>query len=74
MSIHLTPDQETELAGIAQHTARTTDDVAQEAVAWFLESRAEHSRAIARAREQVRLGQTIPHDEVFVRLKQRMGW
>jgi predicted transcriptional regulator len=74
MSIHLTPDQETELAGIAQHTARTTDDVAQEAVAWVIESPAEHPHALSRAREQVRLGQTIPHDEVFVRLKQRMGW
>jgi predicted transcriptional regulator len=74
MSVQLTAGQEMELASIAQRTERTTDEVAQEAVARFLEASAEHSFAIARAREQIRLGQTRSHEEVFAQLKQRMGW
>lgn len=74
MSVQLTFDQELELAEIARTTERTTDEVAQEAVARFLADAAEHRAAVARAREDVAAGRYIEHEEVFRRLKERFGW
>jgi predicted transcriptional regulator len=74
MSVQLTVEQEVELTHLAQSVDRTTDELAQEAVAEFLAGRKLRVASILRAREQVAAGQTTPHEEVFAALKQRMGW
>lgn len=74
MSVQLTADQDFELAELARVSERTTDEVAQEAVARFLAAQAEHGAAVQVARTQVARGETIPHEEVFARLKQSLGW
>ncbi len=74
MGIQLTVDQELELEELARASDRTRDDVAQEAVACLLADQEAHRAKIARAREQIARGETIPHEEVFVCLKQQMDW
>jgi predicted transcriptional regulator len=74
MSVQLTADQELELASLAENEQKTMDELAQEAVARLLASRAEHRAAIKRSRESIAAGRVIEHEEVFSRLKQRFGW
>ncbi len=74
MSVQLTVEQESELAHLAQASERTADDLAQEAVARFLQAQEEHRAAIGRSRAQIAAGRTVSHEEVFSNLKKRMGW
>jgi predicted transcriptional regulator len=74
MSVQLTTEQESELAHLAQASDRTTDELAQEAVARFLHAQEEHRAAVERSRAQAAAGHTHSHEEVFSNLKKRMGW
>lgn len=74
MSVQLTVEQEAELAQLAQFTHRSTDDLAQEAVARFLEGQEAHRSRIEKSREQIASGKTQAHEDVFAELKRTMGW
>jgi len=74
MTIQLTVEQESELAQLAEARDRTPDELAQEAVAQFLQAQAKHREAIERSREQVAAGHTKSHEQVFAELNKRMGW
>jgi predicted transcriptional regulator len=74
MVVQLTIEQERELASLAENEQKTVDELAQEAVARLLASRAEHRAAIQRSRASIAAGRVVEHEEVFARLKQRFGW
>jgi len=74
MVIELTNEQESTFVDLAKNREQTTAELAREVFSDYLKAQAAHHEAIERARAQVANGQTLAHEEVFARLKQRKGW
>ena len=72
MTVHLTPAQEEQLQTLATERGRTPDELAQEAVDRFLAYQAHHQAAVEEARSAVARGEVLEHEDVILRIQQRM--
>ena len=73
MEVHLTPDLEKKLHELASQTGRGADEIAQEAIAGFVDAVGEVRGVLNSRYDDLKSGrvQPIDGDEAFRRLRQR---
>ena len=69
MEVPLTEDQITQLAQVAKAKGRTTDELAQEVLARYLEEEARFVEAVRLGEAQLERGEYLSHEEVGQRIK-----
>ena len=69
MEVPLTEDQITQLAQVAKAKGRTTDELAQEVLARYLEEEARFVEAVRLGEAQLERGEYVSHEEVGQRIK-----
>lgn len=71
MVIHLTPEQEAELRGLAEETGRPADELVQDAVAGYLDRLAQVRRTLDSRYDDIKSGKVklIDGEEAFTRLR-----
>jgi len=68
MSIHLRPDQETQLHEIAARSGRDPDQLAEEAIDDLIEYDAWYRAQVAEGLSQLDRGELVTHEDVGARL------
>ena len=68
MNIHLRPDQETQLAKLAQRMGRPAEQVAQEAIDALFDHDAWFSAEVAKGFAQLDRGEFVTREEVRARI------
>jgi predicted transcriptional regulator len=73
MEVHLTPDLEKKLHELASQTGRGADELAQDAIAGFVDAVGEVRGMLNRRYDDLKSGRVRPidGDEAFRRLRQR---
>jgi predicted transcriptional regulator len=69
MTIQLTPSQEERLLNLAALTARTPDDLVEEALIQFLVYEEDCAAAVQRGRDDIAAGRVVEHEEVVARIE-----
>ena len=65
MEIRLSPDQEAHLAALAANQGRSADEVAQEAIARFLDNEVRFAAAVSRGIEAADRGEFVEAKQVW---------
>jgi predicted DNA-binding protein len=73
MEVHFTPETESRLAELARKTGRPADDLAEDAMAGYLEELIEVRTMLDSRYDEVRSGRVEPIDgeEAFARLRRK---
>lgn len=69
MKVELTPQQEAELAKLAQSKGRGPSELAQEVLGYYLDHEAQFVEAVKRGLESLDNGKSLSHEEVGKRLE-----
>jgi predicted transcriptional regulator len=72
MTVHLTPAQEQRLEYLAAQTARSADELAQEAIDKFLNYREALIAAVREGEESAQQDGWLNHEEVIDRINKRL--
>lgn len=72
MSVHLRPEQETQLRHLASSTGRDADQLVQEAVDRLFEFERWFADQVNAGLAQIEQGRLVEHDEVEARVEQRL--
>jgi predicted transcriptional regulator len=70
MEIRLSPDQEAHLAALAASSGRSTDEMAREAIARFLDDEARFAEAVKLGIAAADRGDFVPADKVWESVEQ----
>jgi len=70
MEVHLTADQVSHLAEVAEAKGRTVDALAQEVLTRYLEEEARFEQAVKVGEAQLDRGEYLTHDQVTQRVRQ----
>lgn len=65
MEIHLSPEQEARLASLASRQGNSVDELAQEAIARFLDEEARFAEAVRLGIESADRGDFVPSEQVW---------
>ena len=68
MEVHLTPEQQHQLAQLASQRGRDADALAQEAISRYLAEEARFVEAVQLGEEALRQGQYLTHEQAGERL------
>jgi predicted transcriptional regulator len=68
MEVHLTPEQQHQLAELAAHRGRDTDTLAQEAISRYLAEEARFIEAVELGEAALQRGEYLTHEQVGERL------
>jgi len=68
MEVHLTPEQQHQLAELASHRGRDADALAQEAISRYLAEEARFMEAVKEGEEALQRGEYLTHEQVGERL------
>jgi predicted transcriptional regulator len=68
MEVHLTPEQQHQLAELASHRGRDADALAQEAITRYLAEEARFTEAVKLGEEALERGDYLTHEQVGGRL------
>jgi predicted transcriptional regulator len=69
MEVHLTPEQQHQLAELASQRGRDADALAQEAISRYLAEEARFVEAVQLGEEALRRGEYLTHEQVGERLR-----
>jgi predicted transcriptional regulator len=69
MEIHLTPEQEAALSGLAASRGEKSEELAQRILSGVLEDEIRTAEAVKRAREQLKRGEYLTHEEMGQRIE-----
>ena len=69
MEVHLTPEQQHQLAELATHKGRDADALAQEAISRYLEEEARFSQAVKLGEEALERGEYLTHEQAGKRVE-----
>lgn len=73
MAVHLTPAQEQRLEHLAAQTARSSDELAQEAIDKFLNYREALITAVREGEQSAEQDGWLSHEEVVDRISKRLS-
>jgi len=68
MEVHLTPEEEAELAQVAMRKGRDAGKLAQEVLGYYLKHEARFIEAVKRGMATAERGEFVEHDEVLARI------
>ena len=68
MEVHLTPEQQDQLAELAAQRGRDADALAQEAISWYLAEEARFIKAVKLGGSALERGECLTHEQVGERL------